>query len=238
MTGVMLSGAASLLLLAEPMGGEMSRIFQGAFDLERELVFDSEKLPAAFAELGTAMLTAFLPLAAVLVGIVLLCALSIGGWTFSIEAVAPKLERISPIKGIKRIFSANSVNELVKALAKFLLVGAVAVGWLWWSVDELLGLGREPIAAAIPHALEICAVSLLVVSSGLVLIAAADVPFQLWQYQKKLRMTKQQVKEEMKDTEGRPEVKNRIRQLQREPGHGQVGDGGPDDPAGFQLVEQ
>jgi len=216
MTGVMLSGAASLLLLAEPMGGQMSRVFQGAFDLERALVFDSEQLPAAFAELSTAMLAAFLPLAAVLVGIVFLCALSIGGWTFSLEAVTPKFERISPIKGIKRIFSANSLNELVKALAKFLLVGVVAVGWLWWSIDELLGLGREPIAAAIPHALEICAISLLVVSSGLVLIAAADVPFQLWQYQKKLRMTKQQVKEEMKDTEGRPEVKSRIRQLQQQ----------------------
>jgi flagellar biosynthetic protein FlhB len=132
------------------------------------------------------------------------------------QAVGLKLERISPLKGIKRIFSANSLNELLKALAKFSIVALVAVAWLWYSVDEIAGLGREPVAVGIAHALKVCGLSLLVVSSGLVLIAAVDVPFQLWQYQKKLKMTRQQVKDEFKDTEGRPEVKSRIRSLQQQ----------------------
>lgn len=216
MTGVMLSGAATLLLLSGPMGGQMTRAFQSAFTVERALLFDTRHLPGALATLAGDMLSAFLPLAVILLGAVFLSAASIGGWSFSLQAVQPKLERISPVKGIKRIFSANSLNELVKALAKFVLVGAIAVAWLWWSVEELLGLGHEPIAAAIPHALKICGISLLIVSSGLLLIAAFDVPFQLWQYQKKLRMTKQQVKDELKETEGRPEVKSRIRQLQQQ----------------------
>ncbi len=216
MTGVMLSGAASLLLLAGPIGGQLTEAFTGAFTIERDVLYDPRHLPGALAVLSGDMLTGLIPFAVIVLGAVFLSAVSIGGLSFSFQAVQPKLERISPIKGIKRIFSANSLNELVKALAKFVLVGAIAVGWLWWSIEELLGLGHEPIAAAIPHALRICGVSLLVVSSGLILIAAFDVPFQLWQYTKKLRMTKQQVKDELKETEGRPEVKSRIRQLQQQ----------------------
>lgn len=216
MTAAMLSGAASLLFLAGPMGGRLTEAFQGALTLERERIFDARHLPYAFGELAVEMLAAFVPLAVVILSAIFLSAASIGGWAFSFAAVRPKLERISPIKGVKRIFSANSLNELLKAMAKFLLVGAIAVAWLWWSVEELTALGREPIDSAIPHALRLCGVSLLVVCSGLILIAAADVPFQLWQYQKKLRMTRQQVKEELKETEGRPEVKSRIRQLQQQ----------------------
>jgi flagellar biosynthetic protein FlhB len=122
---------------------------------------------------------------------------------------------MSPIKGIKRIFSANSLNELVKAMAKFGLVATFAVLWLWWSVDELLSLGHQPIQTAIHDALRICAMSLLVVSASLILIAAADVPFQLWNYRKKLRMTRTEIRDEFKETEGRPEVKSRIRMLQQ-----------------------
>lgn len=216
MTGVMLSGAASLLLFAGPMGGQMTTAFASAFSVEREVVFDPDRLPGALGSLAVEMLTAFLPLAIVLLAAVFLSSAALGGFAFSFEAMQPKLERISPVKGIKRIFSANSLNELVKALAKFVFVGAIAIGWLWWSVDEVLGLGREPVITAVPHALKICGVALLVVSSGLIAIASVDVPFQLWQYQKKLRMTRHQVKEELKDTEGRPEVKSRIRQLQQQ----------------------
>lgn len=216
MTGVMLSGAASLLMFSGPMGGQMTEAFTRAFTIERDVIFDARLLPGELGSLAVEMLTAFLPLAVILLAAVFLSAAALGGFTFSFEAMQPKFERISPIKGIKRIFSANSLNELVKALAKFVLVGAIAVGWLWWSVEEVLGLGREPVAAAVPHALHICGVALLVVSCGLIAIASVDVPFQLWQYQKKLRMTKHQVKEELKDTEGRPEVKSRIRQLQQQ----------------------
>ena len=216
MTGVMLSGAAAILLLSGPMGGRITGSFAQALSLERDLLFDPSYLPVALADLTFEMMSGLIPLVVVLLAAVFLCAASIGGWSMSFEAVKPKLERISPVKGIKRIFSANSLNELIKALAKFLLVGACAVAWLWWSVEELLGLGSEAVGSAIPHALELCALSLLIVSCGLILIAAADVPFQLWQYQKKLRMTKQQVKEELKETEGRPEVKSRVRQLQQQ----------------------
>jgi flagellar biosynthetic protein FlhB len=101
-------------------------------------------------------------------------------------------------------------------MAKFGLVAIIAVAWLWWSVDELLMLGMQPVEVAIQQALEICGISLLVISCGLIFIALADVPFQLWNYQKKIRMTRQQVRDEFKETEGRPEVKSRIRMLQQQ----------------------
>lgn len=216
MTGVMLSGAAAMLLLAEPVGGNLAAAFKSGFSIERALLMDERYLVPALAELGKSMFLSLAPLAIVLLCAVFLSAAVIGGWSFSLKAAAFKAERLNPLKGIKRVFGANGLNELVKAIAKFALVGAIAVGWLWFSADDLLSLGREPIGQAIRDSLRLCAISLLVVSLGLIVIAAFDVPFQLWQYEKKLRMTRQQVKDEFKETEGRPEVKARVRALQQQ----------------------
>jgi flagellar biosynthetic protein FlhB len=216
MTGVMLSGAGALLLMAGPMGGDLLAAFESGFSIERELLFDDRYLVPAFAEIASRGFLSLLPLAFVLLCAVFLSAAAIGGWSFSLKAAAFKIERLSPMKGIKRVFGANGLNELVKALAKFSLVAIIAVSWLWYSANDLLSLARQPIAEAIGDALKMCGVSLLVVSLGLLVIAAFDVPFQLWQYEKKLRMTRQQVKDEFKETEGRPEVKARVRALQQQ----------------------
>lgn len=216
MTGVMLSGAASMLLFSGPFADRLLKSFASGLSIDRTQAFDDSYLVQAFADVAGPVFAGLMPFGVVLVAAVFLSAASIGGWSFSTQAMAPKLERLSPLKGIKRVFGANGLNELVKALAKFSLVAVIAVTWLWWSVDELLGLGRQPILGGISRAIEICGMSLLVVSCGLILIAAVDVPFQLWQYQKKLRMTRQQVRDELKETEGRPEVKSRIRALQQQ----------------------
>jgi flagellar biosynthetic protein FlhB len=216
MTAVMLSGASALLLLSKSIGETLAAVIKDGLVIERAQIFDVGYMGVAFATIGGAAISALVPLGAILLVAIFLSAAMIGGWSFSMKAAAPKFERINPAKGIKRVFSANSLNELVKALAKFSIVALIAISWLWFSIEELSGLGREPVGAAIVHALKICGVSLLVISSGLVLIAAVDVPFQLYQYKKKLRMTKQQVKDEFKETEGRPEVKSRIRALQQQ----------------------
>lgn len=216
MTVVMVSGAAAMLMLAAPMGGNLAVHFRDALVIDRARVFDTSQMAVALTETAAGIFAGLAPLAAILICAVFLSAVLIGGWSFSLEAVAPKLQRIDPLKGCKRLFSANSLNELLKALAKFAVIAAIAMAWLWYSVDDLSGLGRESIELGVAHAFRICAVSLLVISAGLLLIAGVDVPFQLWQYQKKLRMTRQQVKEEFRETEGRPEVKSRIRALQQQ----------------------
>ena len=132
------------------------------------------------------------------------------------KAVSFKLEKIDPIKGFGRIFALKGLMELAKVLAKFALVASISASIVWSLIEELLGLGNEPLEAAIVHVAKLCGWSFLACSSALILVAMIDVPFQLWQHTKQLKMTKQEIKDENKETEGRPEVKSRIRALQQE----------------------
>jgi flagellar biosynthetic protein FlhB len=216
MTGVTLSGAAALLFMIEPFSARIANALRGAFEIDRDAIFDTGTLIDSLAAMGGGAILGLAPLAIILIAAALLSAVSIGGWSFSTSALAFKGERINPLKGVKRVFSPNSLNELIKAMAKFVIVAIIAVLWLWWSVEDLLGLGKEPVATAIAHSLKIAGTSFLVVSSGLILISMADVPFQLWNYQKKIRMTRKEIRDEYKETEGQPEVKARIRQLQQQ----------------------
>ncbi len=216
MTSVMVCGAASLLMLAGPMGQRLTDGMASALSVGRAEIFNPQYPALALSRLVTEALTGILPLGVILILAAFAGAALIGGWSFSLSPLAPKSERLNPIKGIKRIFSANSLNELLKALAKFTVVAVAAVAWLWACRDEVLYLPRMAPGEAVLAALELCGQSLLIVSATLILIAGADVPFQLWSHSRKLRMTKQQVKDEFKDTEGRPEVKSRIRTLQQQ----------------------
>ncbi len=216
MTGVMLSGASALIFMAAPMADRIGGGFAQSFDIERREIFDTSYMADAFSAAVAAAIGGLAPFVIVLILAVFGSAVLIGGWSFSMKAAAFKGKRINPISGFKRIFSANSLMELMKALAKFAIIITIAVFWLWLSLDDLLGLGRQPVTVAIVDALQLCAVSLLVVSTGLILIAAVDVPFQLWNHQKKLRMTRTEIRDEFKETEGRPEVKSKIRALQQQ----------------------
>ncbi len=216
MSGVMLCGAAALILLAGPLAGRIVDGFASGFEIPRGAIFDTSFMTEALAGAIANALAGLAPLALVLIAAALGSAALLGGWSFSLQAAAFKGSRMSPLKGIKRIFSANALNELWKACAKFALVAVFAAFWLWRSMDELLALGMAPVKSAIAAAGELWAMSLLVVSASLVLIAAADVPFQVHSYRKKLRMTRTEVRDELKETEGRPEVKSRIRMLQQQ----------------------
>ena len=216
MTGVMLTGATSLLFLSAPLAEKVLSGFSGSFIIDRDRIFDVNYLPEALAHATLYAARGMAPLAIILIMAVFGSAVLIGGWSFSMKAAAFKAERMNPISGFKRIFSANSLMELIKALAKFAVIAGIGIAWLWLSVDELLLLGRQPVGAGIQRALEICGLSFLVVSAGLILIALVDVPFQIWNYHKKLRMTRTEVRDEFKETEGRPEIKSKIRALQQQ----------------------
>ncbi|MBV1932698.1 MAG: flagellar biosynthesis protein FlhB [Porticoccaceae bacterium] len=142
--------------------------------------------------------------------------LVMGGWAFSTSAMAFKIEKVDPLKGMKRIFSAKSLMELIKAVAKFLLVATVTVAVISALFDQFLSLGSQNIDSSLAHLGYLVGRAFLGFCLALVLIAALDIPFQLWDHSKQMRMTLQEVKDEMKETEGRPEVKDRIRSLQRE----------------------
>jgi flagellar biosynthetic protein FlhB len=141
---------------------------------------------------------------------------ALGGWSFSAEALAFKPDKLNPLRGLKRIFAVRGLVEMIKSLAKFLLIGSIGAGLLWHYMPELMGLGRESVESGLAHTGSILSRSFIVLSVSLLLIAAIDVPFQLWDHAKNLKMTRQEVRDEHKNTEGKPEVKARIRQMQRD----------------------
>ena len=213
---VTLGGFGGLLVFGGSMGNAMLDIMRGNFSLPREAIMDENSMGLWLAASGEIAMEALFPLFLLLLVVSILGPISLGGWLFSAEAMAPKASRMNPWAGLKRMFSVNALVELLKALAKFVLILLVGVAVLAAFQDDLLAIVHEPVDSAIIHALSVVGWSALWMSCGLILIAAVDVPFQLWSNKKKLMMTKQEVRDEYKDSEGKPEVKQRIRQMQRE----------------------
>ncbi|WP_086480810.1 flagellar biosynthesis protein FlhB [Oceanospirillum sanctuarii] len=211
-----LVAAAALLTLGPIIAEALMEVFRYNFSISRGDLFDTQGMFRHLTHSVKESLTGMLPTMAVLVLATLIAPISLGGWNFSTQALAPKFSRLNPIEGIKRLFSMNSLVELLKSIAKVAVVGVSAVlvflayrmelPYLAWMAPEL-AFGRM---------VEILAWVAIWISSSLILIVLIDVPFQLHQYNEKMKMTLQEVKDEMKNTEGKPEVKGRIRQLQRE----------------------
>ena len=123
---------------------------------------------------------------------------------------------MDPIKGLSRIFAVKGLIELVKALLKFLLIAGVAVTLFFFFQTEIMSLSRLHLTEAIIRSGEIIIFAALCAALSLAVVASIDIPFQIWDHTKQLMMTKQEVKDEFKETDGRPEVKARVRQLQLE----------------------
>ncbi len=208
--------AGSLLLMGPNMMGELGELLAQGLRVERASAFDISAMMRIPAELVEQAFNILMPFFLLMVMFAIIAPLSLGGWTFSPQTIAPKLERISPLKGIKRVFSARGLMEMMKALAKFALVASVAIGLLWNLAGDFIGLSQEPVHQALAHMANLLGWSFLLLAAATILIAAIDVPFQLWYHNKQLRMTRQEVKDELKETEGRPEVRGKVRSLQRE----------------------
>jgi len=213
---VTLVGVAVLMLLAHPFGSGLGDLFDGNFRLTREELHDPGAMLLHLKDSLRAAFTMLLPFFAVMVTVAVLASIALGGFNLSAEALVPKFEKLNPIKGIKKVFSVNGLMELVKSLAKFVLIASATVALLWsWSAD-IIGLGRLDPRVGIIQGLDMLGWAALIISSTLILLALVDVPFQLWNHKRQLKMTLKEVRDEVKETEGRPEVKGRIRQLQRE----------------------
>jgi flagellar biosynthetic protein FlhB len=145
----------------------------------------------------------------------LMAPLALGGWLFASKSFMPDFSRLSPLQGLGRMFSSHSLVELGKAIAKSLLVGGVGAWMVWRKLPEAVALMNAPVQEALLHLMELVLYVCGVVSGSLLLVVALDVPWQLWTFYKKLRMTKEEVKQEMKETDGDPHIKARIRQQQR-----------------------
>lgn len=211
---VMIGGATALLLMQRRLGGGLEGL------LTDGLARAGTRLDVPPATvLGEAIIEALrmlAPLMLVLIVIALLAPALTGGWNFSVKPLAPKLEKLNPLKGLKRIFGPKGLIELAKAMGKALVVGGAGVAILMHEAPDLLALGGTSVREGLGATAAMAGFALLILCASLLLIAAIDVPFQLWQHAKQLRMTRQEVRDEMKETDGRPEVKSRLRSLQQE----------------------
>ncbi|MDH0182913.1 flagellar biosynthesis protein FlhB [Stutzerimonas stutzeri] len=213
---VTLGGIGGLLASGGGLAQALMAMMQGTFELSRETLLDEGSMVRLLMGSGLMALEAIMPLLIALLIASIVGPVALGGWLFSAKAMAPKVSRMNPAAGLKRMFSTKALVELLKALGKFLVVLGVALLVLSAYQDDLLSIAKQPLDLAIMHSVEIVGWCALWMACGLIIIAAVDVPFQLWDNKQKLMMTKQEVKDEYKDSEGKPEVKSRIRQLQRE----------------------
>lgn len=213
---VTMAGIGGLLVYGGDFGQALLELMRGNFALSRDVLLDDRSMALYLLASGKMALEAIMPLLVILLIAAVLGPIALGGWLFSPEAMAPKASRMNPASGLKRMFSTHALVELLKALAKFTVILLVALAVLSADQDDLLAIANQPLEAAIINSAELVGWSMLWMACGLILIAAVDVPFQLWDHKQKLMMTKQEVRDEYKDSEGKPEVKSRIRQMQRE----------------------
>lgn len=213
---ILLGGTGGMLMFGAGLGIKILEIMQQNFDLPRELLYSERHMALHLLYAAKTAAEGIWPLFLILLIAAIIGPVALGGFLFTMEPLTPKFSRLNPLSGLKRMFSVKSLVELVKSLAKFLVVLMVALFVLARAQDGLFALAHQPLEYAILSAIQTIGWCSLWLACAMILIAAVDVPFQMWDSNQKLKMTKQEVKDEYKDSEGKPEVKGRIRRMQME----------------------
>lgn len=212
---MLLGGIMALWLLAGTLYGQLGLVMERTFVFDRGRAFDPALMMAYTSSSAGLGLRAVAPVFVVMVALALLAPIALGGWSMSPKALQPKLSKLNPLKGLKRIFSTQALAELVKVIAKAALVGSVAFFYLKSRRGELLMLMDQPLHQALASGLRIAAIGCAAIAGALIVVAMIDVPYQLWTHRKKLRMSKEELKREMKESDGDPQLKARIRSMQQ-----------------------
>lgn len=213
---VMIFGAAGLIMSGGVLFDTAEQVFQLNYDLPRDELLNPDVMVSSLVLSAKKAFWALTPFYIALVIAATFIPPLVGGMNFSMQSITPKLSKLNPLKGLKRMFSLQSLMEVLKAIAKFGLVASVAIVILDVNRARFMALGFMPPHEAMAEGISIVAWALFILSCTLLIVAAIDVPFQLYQHNKQLKMTKQEVKDEYKDMEGKPEVKGKMRARQRE----------------------
>lgn len=213
---MLLTSGAAIYLLGENIVDGLTTMMKSDLHMARDEIYDATKLPGLFLNEVINILWVLSPFLLLLTVVAVLAPMALGGWSFSAEAILFKWDRIDPIKGIKRIFSWKSVVEIIKALAKFGLIAAVSCFVIWKMRDQIAVIGDEDVLVALNKSGSLLVLAFIATALPLLVVVAIDVPFQIWDFSKQMRMSRQEVKDENKETEGNPEIKGRIRNIQIE----------------------
>ena len=213
---VLMAGGAGLWLMGSSLSQQLIKLLREGLTLNTELAFKSDLLLPHLHNLSQETLLVFLPFFLLLLGVATFSPLLLNGWLFTFKPLVPDFSKLNPATGLGRMFSTHSLVELLKAIIKSLVVGGIGAWVIWHNRDNVMLLVSEPVVKSIPHLGNVMWTCFATIMGGMLLIVAVDVPFQLWEHNKKLKMTKQEVRQEAKETEGDPQVKGKIRSMQRE----------------------
>jgi len=216
-TFVSLMTSAVLIIF---MGGNIVQglldIMTREFSISREVIFKQDSLVEHLARAILDGVLLIMPMALVLVVAALLTPMMMGGWNFSSEAIQPKLSKFNPLKGLKKIFGIQGLVELIKAILKISVVFTIA--WILFKFyrHDFMYLSNLSLQQAISQVADMVTTGFLLLSASLLIVVMIDVPYQLWNNIRQLKMTKQEVRDENKESDGNPEIKGRIRRVQME----------------------
>ncbi len=213
---VLLAAAGGFWLMGSSLMGQLAGVMKNGMRMERALAFDPERMFARLHEQAADASLALLPLLLLVMVAALVSPLLLSGWLFTLKSLQPDFKRLNPASGLGRIFSAHGLAGLAKAVAKTLVIGGVAAWVMWHHKDAVFSLATQSLDSGIAHMGKLLGLSFLAIVGSMSLIVAMDVPFQLWDHGRKLRMTREELRREARETEGDPQIKARIRSLQRE----------------------
>jgi flagellar biosynthetic protein FlhB len=213
---VLMTAGAGLWMTGSGLVGKLSSALESGLTLDREQIYNPSVLIERITTDVGGVLLACLPLAVAIMMVALASPLLIGGWLFSSKVFTPNFAKLNPLSGLGNMISTNSLVELLKAVAKTLLVGSVAWFVCMSQKDAVIGLLVEPLGSGSAHLGRLLGVAFLTMVGALGVVALIDGPYQMWHYANKLKMTRQEVIQESKESDGNPQIKGKIRQMQRE----------------------
>lgn len=213
---LLIAASGSLWVIGSFIIQKLSAVLENGLRIEREIIFNPALLLPRLFQLALDGLLAIAPLLGGLVIVALVSPMLLSGWLFSSKALIPDFKRLNPANGLKRIFSSRGLVELIKAVAKAGVIGGVAAGVIWNQKQDVLDLISMPLDASLPGMGRLIGMTFMLIVGAMLLLVVIDVPFQLWNHARQLRMSKEDLRKEAKEDEGDPQVKARIRSMQRE----------------------
>lgn len=213
---VLFATGLAIMIMGEHLNQALKDSMRSGLQFDRSIAFDPLVLLTKISDVIYMLLVAFSPLALVLLFAAIASPVLVGGWVFSVNALMPQFGRLNPMRGLGNMISRNAAAELIKSIAKATLVSVVAYIVISHDMESILSLSLLPITSGIAQINDLMLIGFLTIVGALVFIAAIDIPYQLYQYAEKLKMTKEEIRQETKESDGNPEIKARIRQQQRE----------------------
>ncbi len=211
-----LGGGFLLLMSLGEIQQSISRTFHTSYKISNHAMLNNDHIINIMGATFSEVLASLSFLFAMLMLIVMFGPAMIGGWSFSIDALSIKVSKLNPMKGFKRMFGMNGLMELTKSVLKVILIASIAYIFFSINIENFMSLANEHHDLAIKHSVSMVLSSFLFIAFGLIVIVGIDVPYQLWNHKKQLKMSLQELKDEFKETEGNPESKSRTRNMQRE----------------------